>query len=337
MSTPRVTLMDVARRAGVSRTTASFVITGRRDMRISHEAEQRVLRAARELNYRPNLLARGLRTSVTHTIGLVSDVIATEPFAGEMLRGSLSAALLQDHLLFIGESEGDPELETRLVQNMLDRGVSGFIYATQYTRRTRVSAVLREQPLVLLNCIARVRTDTSVVPDELAAGRSAAQALLEAGHSRGIYLVGETGTPVIAGRERLAGIEQALADAGTSLAGSIDTLWWPEPTQTAVEKFLAEGHRPAAMICLNDRIALGVYQALAAHALQVPFDVSVVSFDDSDLASWLRPALTSVALPHLELGRRAVELLLDPQRPAGVHRIPMPLRERSSVAAPASH
>ena len=83
-ATPRVTLLDVARRAGVSRTTASFVMTGRRDMRISVDAEQRVLRAARDLNYRPNLLARSLRTNLSHTVGLISDVIATEPFAGEI-------------------------------------------------------------------------------------------------------------------------------------------------------------------------------------------------------------------------------------------------------------
>src|SRR6266508_3960368 len=85
----RVTLLDVARRAGESRTTGALVMTGRRDMRISADAEQRVLRAARELNYRPNLMARGLRTKITETIGLVSDTIATEAFAGEVIRGSV--------------------------------------------------------------------------------------------------------------------------------------------------------------------------------------------------------------------------------------------------------
>src|SRR4029079_3732164 len=93
VTTPRVTLMDVAQRAGVSRTTASFVMTGRRDMRISNDAEQRVKQAARELNYRPSLLARSLRTTVSQTIGLLSDVVASEPFAGEIIRGSMATAL----------------------------------------------------------------------------------------------------------------------------------------------------------------------------------------------------------------------------------------------------
>jgi LacI family transcriptional regulator len=334
MSAARVTLLDVARQAGVSRTTASFVMTGRRDMRISRDAEQRVLRAARELNYRPNLLARSLRTNLSQTIGLISDVIATEPFAGEIVRGSVSTALRSEHMLLIGETEGDAELEKRLVQNMLDRGVGGFIYAALSTRLTRVSPALREHPLVLLNCVARRKTDTSVVPDEISAGRTAVRALLAAGHTDGIYVVGEAPASTIAGTERLAGIEQELAAAGTRIAGRVDTLWWPEPARSAVERCLAEGRRPTALICMNDRVAMGAYQALTARGLQVPADVSVVSFDDSDLASWLQPALTSVALPYFELGRRAVELLLGSERQPGVHRIPMPLRERQSVAPP---
>ena len=152
---PRVTLMDVARRAGVSRTTASFVTTGRRDMRISVDAQERVLRAARELNYRPSLLARSLRTNRSQTIGLLSDGIATDAYAGEMIRGSLTTALLHEHMLFIAETAGDAELEKQLIKNMLDRGVGGFLYASMYTRRVRISTALRAHPLVLLNCVAR--------------------------------------------------------------------------------------------------------------------------------------------------------------------------------------
>src|ERR1700712_1461828 len=148
MTRQRITLMDVAVRAGVSRTTASFVMTGRRDMRISNEAEQRVRQAARELDYRPNLLARSLRTNLSQTIGLISDVVATEPFAGQLIRSSIITALLHDHLLFVGESEGDPEVEQQLVRSMLDRGVGGFLYASLYTREVKLSALLKSQSLV---------------------------------------------------------------------------------------------------------------------------------------------------------------------------------------------
>ncbi|GIH93566.1 LacI family DNA-binding transcriptional regulator [Planobispora siamensis] len=333
MTQHRATLTEVARRAGVSPTTASFVMTGRTDMRISVETRDRVLRVAHELNYRPNLMARSLRSKVTQTIALISDTIATEQYAGQIVYGSLAAAAERRHLLFICETEGDPVLEERLINDLLDRQVDGFIYATMYTRRARVPRSLRGQRLVLLNCAAG-REIPAVVPDEVGAGRTAAQALIDAGHRDGIHLVGERAPHLIAGSERIQGIEAALGAAGVSLAGSVDCAWWPESAYEAMAAFLAAGHLPKALICMNDRVALGAYQALQEAGLGIPEDVSVVSFDDSDLATWLRPQLTSVALPHQWLGRRAVEILLGEAEHEGVERLPMPLRHRSSVASP---
>jgi LacI family transcriptional regulator len=335
MAPPRVTLLDVARRAGVSRTTASFVMSGRTDMRISAQAQERVRHAARELDYRPNLMARSLRTRLTRTIGLVSDTIATEAFAGDLIRGSLATALRHEHLLFIGETEGDPTVEKRLVEDMLDRGVGGFLYASMYTRQTRLPPALRGLPLVLVNCLTPDRKVPAVVPDERAAGRTAGRTLLAAGHRDRIWLVGESPAGVYAGRERRTGIEEVLGRAGVALAGTVDCLWWPEPSYAATRDFLASGTRPSAVICLNDRVAFGAYQALSEAGLAVPADVSLLSFDDSDLASWLRPQLTSIAIPHFDLGRRAVELLLGEERAPAVHRVAMPLRERASVGPPA--
>jgi LacI family transcriptional regulator len=246
----------------------------------------------------------------------------------------VATALLRKHLLFIGETEGDRAVEKRVVQDMLDRGVDGFLYASMYTREARPPAVLRGQPLVLLNCFTKGRRVPAVVPDEFEAGRTAARTLVEAGHRERIHLVGETVPGVYAGERRLAGIRDVLAEEGLSLAGTIDCLWWPEPAHAAVGRFLADGHRPTAMICLNDRVAFGAYQAVQEAGLRIPEDISVVSFDDSDLASWLRPSLTSIAIPHFELGRRAVELLLADHPDGGVERIPMPLHSRASVAAP---
>ncbi|HET8681934.1 MAG TPA: substrate-binding domain-containing protein [Micromonosporaceae bacterium] len=225
----------------------------------------------------------------------MSDTIATEPFAGEMLRG-----------------------------------------AAMYTRHARPPAVLRRHPVVMLNCLTAGARTAAVVPDELEGGRTAARALLEAGHTGHIYLIGETPPEAYAGTQRLAGIRECLSQQGTALAGSVDCLWWPEPAHAAVRQLLAEGHRPSALICLNDRVAFGAYQALREAGLDLPTDVSVISFDDSDLASWLRPQLSSIAIPHLELGRRAVELLLAEHRDGGVELVRMPLRGRASVAAPAA-
>ncbi len=247
MTDPRVRLVDVAQRAGVSRTTASFVLTGRRDMRISADAQQRVLQAARELSYRPNLLARSLRTNMSQTIGLISDVIASEPFAGDEVRGCLATALQHQHLLFVGETEGDKELEKQLIQDMLDRGVSGFIYGSMYTRRTTVPRPLRDQPVVMMNCLPAGRTPTlAVIPDERAAGRTAVEALLEAGHTDRIYLVGETPDGVIAGRRAARRHQRraCLAGPGTGRLGELPVVAGAGPgsgDQAPGERSTADG------------------------------------------------------------------------------------------------
>lgn len=331
MPPQRATLLQVAQRAGVSRSTASFVLSGRHlDMRISEEARQRVLRAAQELDYRPNLMARSLRTKVTRTIALVSDTIASDQYAGRAIHGSLAAAVAHGHLLFVGETEGDPVVEEKLISDFLDRQVDAFVYASMFTREVRLPKLLRGRRVVLLNCLTRGTTPAqhAVIPDEIEAGRTVARAVLDAGHHDGIHLVGDPAERVFAGRERLAGLRETLGDR---LTGTIGCNWWPDSAYDAVRAALAGGLRPNALICLNDRVAFGAYQAIRDAGLTIPGDVAVISFDDSELASWLRPRLTSVSLPHYQLGWRAVELLLGPDRDPEIHRLPMPLRTRASI------
>ncbi len=335
MSEPvrRVRLRDVAEHAGVSVTTASFVLGGR-DMRISESTRHRVLRTARELAYRPNLTARSLRTQVSGTIGLVTDTIATDHYGGEMIRGSLAAAVHRHHRLLLSETEGSRALETTLIEELIGHQVEGFVYATSSHSTVALPRIMQGQPVVLLNCRAGESTP-AVVPDEVAGGRTAVAALCAAGHGERIHLVGETPAHVVPARQRLAGIEAGLAAAQVTLAGHVSCAWWPESAYDAMSGLLAGGERPAALICLNDRIAFGVYQALADAGLRIPDDVSVISFDDSDLATWVRPALTSVALPLYEMGALAIETLLA-GGPAGTQLVAMPLRNRGSVAPPAS-
>ncbi|GAA2614239.1 LacI family DNA-binding transcriptional regulator [Paractinoplanes durhamensis] len=337
MPPQRATLLQVAQRAGVSRSTASFVLTGRhKDMRISEDARQRVLRAAQELDYRPNLMARSLRTKVTKTVAMISDTIATDQYAGRMIHGSLTAAVASGYLLFIAETDGDPVVEEKLIADFVDRQVDAFLYASMFTRQVRLPKALRDRNVVLLNCLTRAAQPAhhTIIPDELGAGLAAARTLLDAGHRRGIYLVGHVREQVFAGRERLAGINEELGEAGAQLAGTIPCDWWPDSAYDAVRRALADGLAPKALICLNDRVALGAYQALRDTGRTIPEDVSVLSFDDSDLAAWLRPQLTSIALPHYQLGWQAIDTLLAPPSPAKVRRLPMPVRLRASVAAP---
>jgi LacI family transcriptional regulator len=341
----RVTLADVASQAGVSQTAASFVLAGRREeMRISAQVEERVLRAVKELGYRPNVVSRSLRTGSTQTLGFVSDTVATTPFAGHLIWGALDAARERDHLLLIAETEGDPDLEKEQIDAMHDRRVDGIIFASMYTRKLTVPAALLDGPSVLLNAVAVEPTAiSSVLPDEIEAGRAAAQVLLSAGYTDRIYLIGagpnkdDVPSDSLAAVERLRGVKEVLGAAGVHLGGAVMVPHWvPSEGYEATRQLLKAHPKLEALICFNDRLSVGAYQALQEVGLKVPDDVSVVSFDDEPVASWLRPELTSIALPHYELGRKAIEVLFDGDAHSGngkgaVYRVPMPVRQRASV------
>lgn len=340
MSGSRATLADVARLAGLSKTAASMVLNGREGTRLSAEAQRRVFAAAAELGYRPNVAARSLRTQKTATLAFVSDIVATTRFAGDMIRGALDAAREHDHVLLIAETQGDEAFERHAIDAMLDRQVDGVIYAAMATRQLAVPEALLSRPTVLLNASSPDGLPC-VLPDDEQAGHVVAAALLEAGHRDGIALIGrnrlkERDPEVsLAAAARLRGIQGALGEAGTRISISVSCPdWLPEHGYSAMRSLLHRPVRPSAVICMNDRLAFGAYQALAEAGLAVPRDVSLVSFDDDVIATWLRPGLSTAALPHEEMGRRAVELLLGGDSPAqGL--VAMPLRRRSSIAAPA--
>jgi LacI family transcriptional regulator len=310
----RATLTDVAVRAGVSTTTASYILNGRSEqMRISAETQGRVRDAAAQLGYRPNRSARSLRTATTSTIGVISDFVASGHYASQILAGASTAARESDHLLVIGETEGDPTIEARLIEEMIDRQVDGILYVTLVTKQVTVPGSLLQHRVVLVNCIDPRIELPSVVPDELQAGRTAAHLLAESGGSDRLYVVGEDPTPnTLAGPLRLEGVHYGLREAGLTLTGVVPCPWDVVPARETVSAWLSEGARPTGLVCLNDRVAMGVYQALAEHGLRVPEDVALVSFDGSDLAGWLQPRLTSVVVPYAEMGAMAVHRLLEP-------------------------
>ncbi len=330
----KATLTDVAERAGVSVTTASYILNGRSSqMRISAATERRVQAAMNDLDYRPNWSARTLRGSSTQTIGVISDFVASGDFASRLLSGANAAARRFDHVIVIGETMGNPEVEGLLVEEMVDRQVDGILYATLVASRVQLPETLRRGRTVLLNCVDPNIDLPVVMPDDVVGGRMAAEHLLAADVAQAVFVVGEDPTPeATAGRDRLQGINGALAGAGASLAGTVPCPWDVEPAFEAVSAWLDTRPRPSALICLNDRVAMGTYQALAEHHLRIPDDVAVISFDGSDLASWLRPRLTTLALPFTEMGGRAVEILMDPGwREAGVTKLPPVLMPGASV------
>lgn len=338
MAGKRVTLADVARRAGLSSTAASMILNGRPDTRLSQDAHDRVIHAAAELGYRPNLTARGLRTERTDTIGFISDVVATTRFASGLIKGALDNAHAAGHVLLVLETAGEPQREAEAVEAVLDRQVDGVIFATMRSRELYVPPVPDSTRVVLLNA-TNEQHPVSILPDEYAGGRAAIELLAEAGHREGILLLGhneqkERGlfrSMTVA--RRIAGIRDAMTERSlTFLAEESIWLWEPQNGYTAMTKLLKRhGRALKAIVALNDRLAFGAYQAIAEAGLSVPDDISIVSFDNDEIAAYMRPGLTTIALPHEAMGRAAVDAVLDPER-TGEILIPMPVVERDSIA-----
>jgi LacI family transcriptional regulator len=151
MARKRVTLADVAARSGMSIAAASMILNGRPDTRLSQDAHDRVHAAARELGYRPNVAARGLRTAKTHTIGFVSDVVATTRFASGLIRGALAAAEAAGHVVLVAETGGESAREAEAIEALLDRQVDGIIFATMRAREVFLPELPDGTPAVMLN------------------------------------------------------------------------------------------------------------------------------------------------------------------------------------------
>ncbi len=333
MSSKRATLADVARLAGLSTTAASMILNGRPDTRLSQDAHDRVNAAAQALGYRPNVAARGLRTDKTLTIGFISDVVATTRFASGLIKGALAAAEGAGHVVLVLETGGDPARETEAIAAVLDRQVDGIIFATMRARELFVPNLPSGTAVVMLNATNAQHT-TSVLPDEYAGGAQAVQILVDHGHSEGIVLLGQNDEVErdVFRSASVAGIRNSMATHGLEFVAEESIwLWEPDEGYKATRHLLERGENVRALLCMNDRIAFGAYQALAEAGLSVPGDISIVSFDNDELAAYLRPGLTTVALPHEAMGRKAVELLLTPTA-QGETLVPMPVVMRDSVA-----
>lgn len=323
----------------MSHTAVSFVFNGRAEGNLSPATQERIRQAATRLGYRPDPVARGLRRRRTAVIGLVTDEIATSPFAGRLLRGAMETAWDSEHIVLTIDSGGDPAKEDSAVAELLDRRVDGIVYTAMSLRRVRVPEGLHRTHSVLANCLPEDGSLPAVVPAERAGGRTAARLLLGAGHRR-LAMVG--GQDDIASVERTRGFRDALRAEGVTVpkewivrgGGEISAGY-----AGALRLFegVAAGSRPTGVLCYNDRVAAGVLHAAARLGIDVPDGLSVVGYDDQEhMAAFLTPALTSVALPHRAMGEAAVRLLLDAidtgrTPPASVRRLACPLVSRASV------
>ncbi len=338
----RVGIKQVAELAGVSVTTVSHVLNETPHTRVNEKTRQRVLESAAKLDYRPNRLARGLRTQSSGMIGLLTEELATTPHAGRIILGAQEAASRHNLTLAIINSALQADANERRddVLALLDRHVDGIIYATVFHDVVSPPAELRTVPAVLIGAADRAGQIPSVVPDERQGARDAVLALIAAGHHRIGFVDAADDVPATRGRR--AGYEDALHASGIQPDPALMTSGHSEPAggHSAASELLDRNVGATAIFCYNDRMAMGVYRAVNDRGLRIPDDISVVGFDDqAPIASGLFPGLTTVALPHYEMGAWAVDALVtqfsgeaapDHTQPL---RLPCPVVVRASVAA----
>jgi DNA-binding LacI/PurR family transcriptional regulator len=304
----RVTLRDVADAAGVSISTVSRVIVGHKAM--TEATSARVREAMQALGYEPNVLARALRTRVTHSLGLIVQDIAN-PFYAEVTKGAERAAAEAGYNLILGDSDYDGEREHALLVDLARRHVDGVLLMAVGTPRRSIEVLQsREVPFVLMDVeVDRYERVNAVLTDPEAGVYDAMRYLIGLGHRRIAFLVGRPESlsyPHIVDAYRRAMDEESLSHDGLlqhcdfTLDGAAE-----------VTRALLDGPRPTAIVALSDLMALGIYQAANERGLQVPRDLSVIGFDDTPMARFLNPALTSVAQEKYEIGARAVQLVLE--------------------------
>ncbi len=336
----KTTLRDVAELSGFSITTVSHVLNDVPGKRIPAATRDRVRMAADQLAYRPNLLAQGLRTQRSNTIGFVSDQIGTSPHAGLTIVGAQDAAAEHGSLLLLMNSGSDKDLELREIRALLDRRVDGIIYAVEYHRVVETPPVLHEAHTVLLDARTSDGSVPSVVPDEVDGALTAVRELAAHGHRRIGFVTNSEDIP--ATRGRLEGFRRGLKEAHLKFERALVATDLSEAAggYRAASTLLDLSTPPTALFVFNDRMAMGAYQAAADRGLNIPADLSVIGFDNQEIiAAGLRPGLTTVALPHYEMGRWAVNALMrlidsngtDTTEPTA---LPCPLVRRASVAPP---
>ena len=327
----RVTMKDVAVRAGVSQSTVSFVLNGMEDMRISADTRNRVFQAVNELGYRPRSAGRPPKNAGHGVIGLMFDEVATSPFASISIEGMQEEAWKNDVLVEMVMTGGDKDYETAALRKWAGDRVIGVVYGSILTRKVAPPDGLSAHRSVLLNCYDADGRYASIVPAERRGGEIATRALIDAGHRKIAFISGEPWME--ASDQRMEGYERALRDAGIPVDPSliVEGNFLPSGGREATLRLMEGSIRPDAVFCANDLMAVGCYEALKELGETVGQSIAVMGYDDQEIAQHLSPALSTVLLPHREMGQWCARALMsDSDLPAAQNRLACPLVSRES-------
>ncbi|MBA6434453.1 LacI family DNA-binding transcriptional regulator [Streptomyces sp. GMR22] len=339
----RVTIAQVAERAGVSTATVSRVLSRRGQ--VSAAVERKVRRAADDLGYQVNVIARALRNSRTDTVGMVVPSI-TNPFFTSLVESVEHALGKEGKELFLCDARSDPRIEARRLASLAARNVDGIIVSPSHgvDSRPAVQQTADRLPLVQLDRFVDGTTTDWVGVDDVAAMRQVMDHLHDGG-ARSAAFIGSLMTHSST-EQRFAGFRRRAEELDIEvkpdqvLLGDYSVEWG----EAAVARLIAEGGLPDALVCADDLIALGATRACRAHGFAVPQQVQVTGYDDIEFSRLAEPALTTVHQPRDRIAAEAVRLLAaaslakDAERGphARISLVPTLVVRDSTRAAPAS-
>jgi DNA-binding LacI/PurR family transcriptional regulator len=321
---------DVAKKARVSRALVSLVMRG--SPNVSEQRRRRVLRAAEELGYRPNAYARSLASKRLHTIGvLINDV--TNPYFGGVYSSFAAAAEQAGFDLLVAPGTRSAEKESALVRTLLEHRVAGLALMSPMMPTTELRSLTTSWPTVLIGRDASIASVDVVTTDEHQAARLALGHLTSLGHRDIVHITGGANRSA---KDRAKGYRDVMRELGLQpreVAGAFSH----EAGQEGAREILAMSPLPTAVVAANDLVAVGAMGVFESHGLHVPDDISVVGYDDSQIARLDLVQLTSICQGVDRFGSAAIELLVkrmdDPDTPRVVERIETTLVERRTTCS----
>jgi len=304
-----VTIHDVAKAAGLSIATVSRALNNTGHA-VSDEKRQLIHELAAEMGYQPNEAARSLRTDRSQIIGVIVDDITT-PFTPIIIRGIQDTLKAAGYSCVILNTDWDPEVEKEAIRKLAQHSIKGIIFVETWHRQATSELGLNDKKVVFVHRLFSLPSLYSIVPDEIYGARLATQHLVDLGHQRIAYINGPMN--YYASTDRLKGYQSILHEAGIAFDESIIARgdWEVRSGFEAALRLLDHPERPTALFAANDKMALGAIYAAQKLGLRIPYDLAVVGYDDTELASLVQPMITTVTLPCYEMGEAAARMLLE--------------------------
>ena len=304
------TIKDVARMAGVSTTTVSHVINKTRF--VAEATQQKVLAAVDELNYAPSAVARSLKCNTTRTIGMLVTK-STNPFFAEVVHGVEEYCYNSGYTLILCNTEGNLEKQRDYLRMLSEKRVDGLLVMCSDLDQMLLDLLERKNdlPMVIMDWGPESPHTDNILDNAENGGYIATKHFIENGHKKIGCLSGQADKSTC--QERLKGFRKAMAEADLTVNEDwlLDGDFECESAVEAAQKFIAMEDRPTAIFCFNDIMAMALISTFEQAGLRVPDDISIIGYDNIDLAPYFSPPLTTVHQPKRRLGKKAIEILLE--------------------------